>query len=143
MPGRFSHNKGQYSIIQMEAGHLRENPQTPQQEEAPQAITNAAKGLMGLILADAEREKTVLTLPLIRALQICLQNLCGQQQNSPMPDPTFGSKSGSQNGGPNPRSKRLNKNMIQLDHFKVHIWTQKWGQPLENFATSNCALLEF
>ena len=57
MPGRFSHNKGQYSIIQMEAGHLRENPQIPQQEEAPQAITNAAKGLMGLILADAEREK--------------------------------------------------------------------------------------
>ena len=32
------------------------------------------------------------------ASQICLQNLCAQQQNSPMADPTFGSKSGSQNG---------------------------------------------
>ena len=32
------------------------------------------------------------------ASQICLQNLCGQQQNSPMADPTFGSKSGAQNG---------------------------------------------
>ena len=32
------------------------------------------------------------------ASQICLQNLCGQQQNSLMADPTFGSKSGSQNG---------------------------------------------
>ena len=27
------------TIIQMEAGHLRENPQTPQQQETPQAIT--------------------------------------------------------------------------------------------------------
>ena len=32
------------------------------------------------------------------ASQICLQNLCGQQQNSPMADPTFGCKSGAQNG---------------------------------------------
>ena len=27
------------TIIQMEAGHLRENPQTPQQQETLQAIT--------------------------------------------------------------------------------------------------------
>ena len=27
------------TIIQMEAGHLRKNPQTPQQQETPQAIT--------------------------------------------------------------------------------------------------------
>ena len=33
------------TIIQMEAGHLRENPQTPQQQETLQAITyKAAKG---------------------------------------------------------------------------------------------------
>jgi len=32
------------TIIQMEAGHLRENPQTPQQQETLQAITSAAKG---------------------------------------------------------------------------------------------------
>ena len=33
------------TIIQMEAGHLRENPQTPQQQERLQAITyKAAKG---------------------------------------------------------------------------------------------------
>ena len=30
--------------------------------------------------------------------KICLQNFRGQQQNSPMADPTFGSKSGPQNG---------------------------------------------
>ena len=32
------------------------------------------------------------------ASQICLQNICGQQQNFPMAGPTFGSKSGPQNG---------------------------------------------
>ena len=30
--------------------------------------------------------------------QICLQNICGQQRNSPMADPIFGSKYGPQNG---------------------------------------------
>ena len=29
--------------------------------------------------------------------QICLQNICGQQRNSPMADPIFGSKYGPQN----------------------------------------------
>ena len=33
--------------------------------------------------------------PKTSASQICLQNLCGQQQNSPIADSTFGSKSGS------------------------------------------------
>ena len=48
---------------------------------------------------DAEREKACInTYAHASASQICLQNLCGQQQNSPMADPTFGSKSGSQNG---------------------------------------------
>ena len=46
---------------------------------------------------DAEREKACInTYAHASASQICLQNLCGQQQNSPMADPTFGSKSGSQ-----------------------------------------------
>ena len=30
--------------------------------------------------------------------QICLQNICGQQRNSPMANPIFGSKYGPQNG---------------------------------------------
>ena len=30
--------------------------------------------------------------------QICVQNICGQQRNSPMADPIFGSKYGAQNG---------------------------------------------
>ena len=30
--------------------------------------------------------------------QICVQNICGQQRNSPMVDPIFGSKYGPQNG---------------------------------------------
>ena len=72
---------------------------------------------------DAQREKACInTYAHASASQICLQNLCGQQQNSPMADPTwipkrgpskdlkegmkmwsssgphFGSKSGSQNG---------------------------------------------
>ena len=40
---------------------------------------------------DAEREKACInTYAHASASQICLQNLCGQQQNSPMADPTFG-----------------------------------------------------
>ena len=30
--------------------------------------------------------------------QICVQNICGQQRNSPIADPIFGSKYGPQNG---------------------------------------------
>ena len=34
-------------------------------------------------------------------LHICLHNMCGQQRNSPMADPIFGSKYGPQNGAQN------------------------------------------
>ena len=47
-----------------------------------------------------QREKKhvlTLTLMLVRRKSAC-KTLCGQQQNSPMADPTFGSKSKSQNG---------------------------------------------
>ena len=45
-----------------------------------------------------QREKKhVLTLTLMLVRRKSAE-LCGQQQNSPMADPTFGSKSGSQNG---------------------------------------------
>ena len=48
---------------------------------------------------DAQREKAcVNTYAHASASQICLQNICGQQQNFPMAGPTFGSKSGPQNG---------------------------------------------
>ena len=48
---------------------------------------------------DAQREKAcVNTYAHASALQICLQNICGQQQKFPMAGPTFGSKSGPQNG---------------------------------------------
>ena len=48
---------------------------------------------------DAEREKACInTYAHASASQICLQNVCGQQQNFPMAGPTFGSKSGPQNG---------------------------------------------
>ena len=69
--------------------------------------------------------------------QICVQNICGQQRNSPMADPIFGFKYGPRKWGP------------ELDHifipsfrsllgprFGVQIWTQKWGQPSENFAAA-------
>ena len=72
--------------------------------------------------------------------QICLQNICGQQRNSPMADPIFGSKYGPQNGV---------QNWITFSHifipsfrsllgprFGVQIWTQKWGQRSENFAAA-------
>ena len=37
--------------------------------------------------------------------------------------------------GPKQRPKRRNENVIQFwTHFGIHIWTQKWGQPSENFA---------
>ena len=48
---------------------------------------------------DAQREKAcVNTYAHASASQICLQNICGQQQNFPMAGPTFGSKSGPQTG---------------------------------------------
>ena len=65
--------------------------------------------------------------------QICLQNICGQQRNSPMADPIFGSKYGPQNGVhifiPSFKS-------LLGSRFGVQIWTQKWGQPSENFAAA-------
>ena len=39
--------------------------------------------------------------------------------------------------GPKQRPKRRNENVIQFwTPFGVHIWTQKWGQPSENFAAA-------
>ena len=39
--------------------------------------------------------------------------------------------------GPKQRPKRRNENVIQFwTPFKVHIWTQKWGQPSENFVAA-------
>ena len=39
--------------------------------------------------------------------------------------------------GPKQRPKRRNENVIQFwTHFGVHIWTQKWGQPSENFVAA-------
>ena len=98
---------------------------------------------------DAEREKACInTYAHASASQICLQNLCGQQQNSPMADPTFGitfsflllglclgpvladptfgSKSGSLDpkAGPKQRPKRRNENVIQF-------WTPFWGPYLD------------
>ena len=72
-----------------------------------------------------------LTLKYASASQICLQNLCGQQRNSPMADPIFGSKYGPQNGA-QARPKRRNENVIQ---FWAPFWgpylDQKCGQPLD------------
>ena len=44
------------------------------------------------------REKACVNTYAASASQICLQNICGQQQNFSMAGPTFGSKSGPQNG---------------------------------------------
>ena len=47
----------------------------------------------------AQKEKTyVNTHAHASAWQFCVQNICGQRQNLPMADPTFGSKSGPQKG---------------------------------------------
>ena len=84
---------------------------------------------------DAQKEKAcVNTYAHASASQICLQNICGQQQNFPMAGPTFGSKSET---GPKQRPKRRNENVIQFwTPFWGHIWTQKWGQPSENFVAA-------
>ena len=86
---------------------------------------------------DAQREKAcVNAYDHASASQICLQNICGQQQNFPMAGPSFGSKSDPKTG-PKQRPKRRNENVIQFwTHFGVHIWTQKWGQPSENFVAA-------
>ena len=97
---------------------------------------------------DAEREKACInTYAHASASQICLQNLCGQQQNSPMADPCpnmdpkMGSRIGSHfhsfslnmnllgpnldpKTGPNQRPKRRNENVIQF-------WTPFWGPYLD------------
>ena len=71
---------------------------------------------------DAQREKACInTYAHASASQICLQNLCGQQQNSPMADPTFGSKSGSQ---------------ICLQNLCGRSKILRCGQPSENFAAA-------
>ena len=49
-------------------------------------------------LGHAQREKVCVDIHVQAAgSQICLQNICGQQRNSPMADPIFGSKYGPQN----------------------------------------------
>ena len=61
----------------------------------PKAACYCTKNKLGR----TEREKAcVNTYAHASASQICLQNICGQQQNFPMAGPTFGSKSGPQNG---------------------------------------------
>ena len=47
--------------------------------------------------------------------------------------------------GPKQRPKRRNENVIQFwTPFGVHIWTQKWGQPSENFAAARtCSASRF
>ena len=58
---------------------------------------------------DAQREKAfVNTYAHASASQICLQKICGQQQNFQMAGPTFGSKSGPQNGA---QAKTLKEGM--------------------------------
>ena len=63
---------------------------------------------------DAEREKACInTYAHASASQICLQNLCGQQQNSPMADqtPLLGPNLDPKTG-PKQRPKRRNENVI-------------------------------
>ena len=65
---------------------------------------------------DAEREKACInTYAHASASQICLQNLCGQQQNSPpLLGPNLDPKT-----GPKQRPKRRNENVIQ---FRTPFW---------------------
>ena len=71
---------------------------------------------------DAEREKACInTYAHASASQICLQNLSGQQQNSPMADTLLGPNLDPKMG-PKQRPKRRNENVIQL-------WTPFWGPP--------------
>ena len=67
--------------------------------------------------------------------QICLQNICGQQRNSPMADhfwvlwtPKWGPE----------LDHIFNPSFRSLlgPRFGVQIWTQNWGQPSENFAAA-------
>ena len=73
---------------------------------------------------DAQREKTcVNTYAHASALQICLQNICGQQHNFrwlvPLLGPNLDPKT-----GPKQRPKRRNENVIQF-------WTPFWGPYLD------------
>ena len=52
-------------------------------------------------LGRTKRKRYVLCVDIhvqVAGSQICWQNICGQQRNSPMADPIFGSKYGPQNG---------------------------------------------
>ena len=73
---------------------------------------------------DAEREKACInTYAHASASQICLQNLCGQQQIlrwlTPLLGPNLDPKT-----GPKQRPKRRNENVIQF-------WTPFWGPYLD------------
>ena len=75
---------------------------------------------------NAQREKAcVNTYAHASALQICLQNICGQQQNFPMAGPTFGSKSGPQNGAQAKTSKKEWKCDPILDRILGSIFGPK------------------
>ena len=69
--------------------------------------------------------------------QICLQNMCGQQRNSPMADPIFGSKYGPQNGVQNWITFSFLLFSLCLGPVLGSIFGPKsGGQPSENFAAA-------
>ena len=87
---------------------------------------------------DAQREKRYeLTFMFkLQGWQICLHNMCGQQRNSPMADPIFESKYGPQNGSRIGSHFHSSFRSLLGPRFGIQIWTQKWGQPSENFAAA-------
>ena len=69
--------------------------------------------------------------------QICLQNICGQQRNSPMADPIFGSKYGPQNGVQNWITfSFLLLGLCLGPVLGSRFGPKSGGQPSENFAAA-------
>ena len=84
---------------------------------------------------DAQREKAcVNTYAHASASQICLRNIPSSKifrWLAPLLGPNLDPKT-----GPKQRPKTISENVTQWPHFGVHIWTQKWGQPSENFVAA-------
>ena len=69
--------------------------------------------------------------------QICLHNMCGQQRNSPMADPIFGSKYGPQNGVQNWITfSFLLLGLCLGPVLGSRFGPKSGGQPSENFAAA-------
>ena len=107
-----------------------------------QGVAHRAEAFVATVLYKKQigthREKKhvlTLTLMLVRRKSACKRSAGSSKifrWLAPLLGPNLDPKT-----GPKQRPKRRNENVIQFwAHFGVHIWTQKWGQPSENFVAA-------